>query len=105
MAEGQGHTYQQRSRVPYESWGHQTILSNLKEDEAFFSIDEYGPFATKRNGGTMRVGPGENNSVPQHQKSNGWLILTAALELSRNQIAHFYSLKKNTEEMIKMADL
>ncbi len=42
--------------------------------------------------------------VPQYQKSKGWLILTAALELSRNQITHFYS-KKNTEEMIKMADL
>ena len=43
--------------------------------------------------------------IPQYQKSKGWLILTAALELSRNQVTHFYSLKKNTEEMIKMADL
>src|SRR5215472_7571981 len=81
------------------------ILSNLKEDEAFFSIDEYGPFAIKRKGGTKRVGPGENYVVPQYQKSKGWLILTAALELSRNQITHFYSSKKNTEEMIKMADV
>ena len=81
------------------------ILSGLKEDEAFFSIDEYGPFAIKRKGGSKRVGPGENYVVPQYQKSKGWLILTAALELSRNQITHFYSLKKNTEEMIKMADL
>jgi transposase len=81
------------------------ILSDLKEDEAFFSIDEYGPFAIKRKGGTKRVGPGEDYVVPQYQKSKGWLILTAALELSRNQMTHFYSLKKNTEEMIKMADL
>ena len=81
------------------------ILSDLKEDEAFFSIDEYGPFAIKRKGGTKRVGPGEDYVVPQLQKSKGWLILTAALELSRNEITHFYSLKKNTEEMIKMADL
>jgi transposase len=81
------------------------ILSDLKEDEAFFSIDEYGPFAIKRKGGLKRVGPGEDYVVPQYQKSKGWLILTAALELSRNQITHFYSLKKNTEEMIKMADL
>ena len=81
------------------------ILSDLKVDEAFFSIDEYGPFAIKRKGGTKRVGPGENYVIPQYQKSKGWLILTAALELSRNQISHFYSLKKNTEEMIKMADL
>ncbi len=81
------------------------ILSDLKEDEAFFSLDEYGPFAIKRRGGTKRVGPGEDYVVPQYQKSKGWLILTAALELSRNQITHFYSLNKNTEEMIKMADL
>jgi transposase len=81
------------------------ILSGLKADEAFFSIDEYGPFAIKRKGGSKRVGPGENYVVPQYQRSKGWLILTAALELSRNQITHFYSLKKNTEEMIKMADL
>jgi transposase len=81
------------------------ILSDLKSDEAFFSIDEYGPFAIKRRGGTKRVGPGEDYVVPQYQKSKGWLILTAELELSRNQVTHFYSLKKNTEEMIKMADL
>jgi transposase len=80
------------------------ILSDLKEDEAFFSIDEYGPFAIKRKGGTKRVRPGENYLIPQYQKSKGWLILTAALELSRNRITHFYSLKKNTEQMIKMAD-
>src|ERR1039458_3729115 len=80
------------------------ILSDLREDEAFFSIDKYGPFAIKRKGGTKRVGPGETYVIPQYQKSKGCLILTAALELSRNQISHFYSLKKNTEEMIKMAD-
>ena len=57
------------------------ILSDLKENEAFFSIDEYGPFAIKRKGGTKRVGPGKSYVVPQYQKSKGWLILTAALEL------------------------
>ncbi len=81
------------------------ILSEMKEDQAFFSVDEYGPFAIKRKGGTKRVGPGEDYVVPQWQKSKGWMILTAALELSRNQVTHFYSLKKNTDEMIKMADL
>ena len=81
------------------------ILSNLKEDEAFFSIDEYGPFAVKRKGGRKRVGPGEKYVVPQWQKSKGWTIITAALELSANQVTHFYSQKKNTEEMIKMTDL
>lgn len=81
------------------------ILSALNEDEAFFSIDEFGPFAIKQKGGLKRVGPGETYVVPQWQRSKGWMIITAALELSRNRVTHFYSLKKNTEEMIKMAHL
>jgi hypothetical protein len=38
--------------------------------------------------------------VEKIDKSRGWFILTAALELSTNQVTHFYSLKKDTEEMI-----
>jgi hypothetical protein len=81
------------------------ILATLKSNEAFFSIDEYGPFAVKKKGGRKRVGPFEDYVVPQWQRSKGWLILTAALELSSNQVTHFYSRKKNTNEMIRMADL
>jgi hypothetical protein len=33
------------------------------------------------------------------------MIITAALELSRNQVTHFYSAKKNTGEMIRMMEL
>jgi len=80
-------------------------LSELKPDEAFFSIDRYGPFAIKQKGGVKQVAPGEQYVVPQWQKSKGWTILTAALELSRNKVTHFYSRKKNTGEMIKMAGL
>ncbi len=65
------------------------ILSELRPDEAFFSIDEYGPFAVKQKGGIKRVGPGQEYVVPQWQKSKGWMILTAALELSRNQVSAF----------------
>jgi hypothetical protein len=43
--------------------------------------------------------------VPQFQKSKGWTIITAALELSGNQVAHVYSWKKNTDEMIKLTDV
>jgi transposase len=80
-------------------------LAELGKDEAFFSIDEYGPFAIKKKGGLMRVAPGEQYVIPQLQKSKGFLILTAALELSTNQLTSFYSRKKNTEEMIKLADM
>ena len=33
------------------------------------------------------------------------MIITAALELSGNQVTHFYSAKKNTREMIRMMDV
>lgn len=81
-----------------------TVLSQLADDERFFSIDEYGPFAIKAKPGRVLAEPGESPSVPQWQKSKGRLIATAALELSRNQVTHFYSLAKNTAEMIRMAE-
>jgi transposase len=80
-----------------------SILSRLQPDEAFFSIDEFGPFAVKMQGGRALTPPGELRIVPQRQKSRGCLIITAALELSQNQITHFYSEKKDTTEMIRMA--
>lgn len=83
----------------------QTILADLKENERFFSIDEYGPFAIKTKPGRVLAEPGFQPTVPQWQKSKGWLIATAALELSGNQVTHFYSKSKNTAEMIRMADV
>jgi transposase/ribosomal protein S14 len=83
----------------------QNILSNLTKNDAFFSIDEFGPFAVKMKGGRSLVGPGVEPVVPQWQKSKGCLIMTAALELSTNQVTHFYSKKKNTAEMIKLMDI
>ena len=78
------------------------LLSNLKPYEKFFSIDEYGPFAIKMQGGKSLVAPGKEKTFPQWQKSKGSLIITGALELSTNQMTHFYSSKKNTDEMIKL---
>jgi transposase len=83
----------------------QNILSNLTKNDVFFSIDEFGPFAVKMKGGRCLVGPGVEPVVPQWQKSKGCLIMTAALELSTNQVTHFYSKKKNTAEMIKLMDI
>jgi transposase len=82
-----------------------SILSELQPDEAFFSIDEYGPFAIKSKAGRLLVPPGVQPTIPQWQKSRGCLIITAALELSRNQVTHFFSSRKNTGEMIRMLDL
>lgn len=83
----------------------QAVLSSLRGDERFFSIDEFGPFAIKMKAGRRLVAPGEYPSVPQFQKSKGCLIVTAALELSTNQVTHFYSKEKNTDEMIRLLEL
>jgi len=81
------------------------ILSTLRPRERFFSIDEFGPFAVKKHGGRRLVAPGEYPTVPQFQKSKGRLIVTAALELSTNQVTHFYSSGKNTGEMIRLLEV
>jgi transposase len=81
------------------------ILSRLKKSERFFSIDEFGPLAIKQQGGRRLVAPGEYPIIPQFQKSKGCLIVTAALELSTNQVTHFYSSGKNTNEMIKLLEI
>src|ERR1700757_160840 len=82
-----------------------SLLQGLTQDEGFFSIDEFGPVAVLKRGGRKLVAPGENATVPQWQKSKGSVIITAALELSTNQVTHFCSDRKNTAEIIKLLDL
>jgi hypothetical protein len=82
-----------------------SILSNLGPKERFFSIDEFGPFAIKMTGGLVLCDPERVPVIPQYQNSKGTLIITAALELSTNQVTHFYSAKKDTEEMLKLLDV
>jgi transposase len=82
-----------------------SVLSNLGPKERFFSIDEFGPFAIKMRGGLILCDPDKVPVIPQFQKSKGSLIVTSALELSTNQVTHFYSPKKDTEEMIKLLDV
>ncbi|WP_170113618.1 IS630 family transposase [Mucilaginibacter yixingensis] len=84
----------------------QRILQHLKPNEKFFSIDEYGPVGVKIKGGrTLRHEKESPVAVPEKQRAKGVIICTAALELSTNQVHHFYSEKKNTFEMIKLIDL
>ena len=79
-------------------------LSDLRPDEAFFSVDEFGPFSIKMHGGKALMPPGSVRHIPQWQNIKGSLILTAALELSRNQTTYFFSSCKNTEETCKLID-
>jgi transposase len=79
-----------------------STLSCLSPNEKFFSIDEFGPFSVRIRGGRALVPGDQIRTIPQRQRSKGSLICTAALELSSNQILHFYSKRKNSKEMIKL---
>lgn len=81
------------------------VLGKLRTDEAFFSIDELGPVAVKMRAGRSLQLPGQVCTVPQWQKSKGAFIVTAALDLARNQLVFFPSEKKNTVETIRLIDL
>ena len=61
-----------------------TFLSNLKPNESFFSIDEFGPLSVCIRGGWNYVKSGERRTIPQRQKSKGKIIITTALELTTN---------------------
>jgi transposase len=82
-----------------------SILSTISPAARFFSIDEFGPFRITKKPGRKLVKPGEQHTVPQRQRSRGQLIVTAALELCTNQVTHFYSDRKNTDEMIRLVDV
>jgi transposase len=81
------------------------ILSGLTDSQRFFSIDEFGPFAVKTQGGRALTPPDQQRIVPQRQKSKGRLTLIGALELSTNQITYFYADRKSTAEMIELMHL
>ena len=81
------------------------ILANLRPDEKFFSIDEYGPATVKIKTGWSFTDEADARRVPEKQKIKGWYIVIAALELSTNQVTHFYSRKKDTAETIRLIEM
>jgi hypothetical protein len=80
------------------------VLGDLAADEAFFSIDELGPVAVKMRAGRSMQLPGQIRTVPQWQRSRGSFILTAALDLAKNQVIYFFSDRKNTDETIRLVE-
>ena len=81
-----------------------SVLANLGTDDAFFSIDELGPVAVKMRAGRSLQPAGEVRTVPQWQKSRGAFILTAALDLAKNQVTYFFSDRKNSEEVMRLIE-
>jgi hypothetical protein len=64
-----------------------------------------GKGTIQKKGGRSLVGPETTPTFPQRQKAKGSLIVTAALELSKNQVTHFYSERKNSGEMTRLLNV
>jgi hypothetical protein len=90
---------------PRKSTESRQSSAQLTSDEAFFSIEAYGPFAVKEQGGRSLQAPGQRHLVQQWQRSRGSVTMAAAFELSSNQVGTFYCDRKSTSEMIRMMKL
>jgi transposase len=61
-------------------------LQSLKAGEAFFFIDEAGPWRVKKYGGKALTQPGVTRVIPDVQESKGSVYMVAALEALTNQV-------------------
>lgn len=79
------------------------ILKNLRQDEAFFSIDEFGPFSVKKRVGRSLT-LGETKVVPEKQKIKGKVTLMAGLELATNQITYVFGRKPCSDLTVSLIE-
>lgn len=75
-------------------------LRDLKEDEAFFFIDEAGPWRVKKYGGRSYTAKGKTKKYPQFQKSKGRITFIGALDAVRNQVIWAFTETKDTASVV-----
>ncbi|BBO75191.1 hypothetical protein DSCW_26080 [Desulfosarcina widdelii] len=75
-------------------------LRSLKEDEAFFFIDEAGPWRVKKYGGKSYTAKGKTKKYPQFQKSKGRVTFIGALDAVENQVIWAFTDTKDTAAVV-----
>jgi len=78
------------------------VKMNLTVDDAFYFVDEAGPWAVKKYGGKSLTASGEQKIYPQYQKSKGSITFIAAYELVKKTILWEFIDKKDSESVVKM---
>jgi len=79
-------------------------LRGLKENEAFFFIDECGPYRVKKYGGVALTAEGSTRTIPERQRSKGKVQFIAALEAVTNQVTWRFIDSKGTDSIIALID-
>lgn len=82
-----------------------TVLRNTKANEAFFFIDELGPYKVKKYGGKALVSKEITRTVPSKQKSKGQVTAIAALEAFTNQLTWEFIKGKDAESIILLLEM
>jgi transposase len=79
-------------------------LQNLKVGEAFFFIDEAGPYRVKKYGGKALTPKEEQREIPEVQSPKGSVQLIAALEALSNQITWRFISSRSTSNIVTMLE-
>jgi len=79
-----------------------SVLERLDTDEAFFFVDEVGPYRVKKYGGKFLMAPGETTTIPERQKSKGRVQFVAALDAVLNQVFWIFTGDKSSSSLITL---
>lgn len=77
-------------------------LQNMGPKDAFFFIDEAGPYQVKKYGGKSWTEKGTTKFVPQFQTSKGSVTLIGALNAVKNQVVMFFTKHKDTKAVVAL---
>lgn len=77
-------------------------LQSLTPADAFFFIDEAGPWRVKKYGGRVLTAPKKKRTLPEFQPDRGAVYLIAALEAQTNQVVFQFIKGKTATALVKM---
>lgn len=81
------------------------VLHNLEEGDAFFFIDEAGPWRVKKYGGKALTAPGTIRVIPENQESKGCVYLICALEALTNQVTWSFIKGKTVHALLGLLEM
>ncbi len=80
-------------------------LHNTKENEAFFFVDELGPYRVKKYGGKALVEKDTTRTIPARQKDKGRVQAIAALEAYTNQLTWKFIKNKDADAVVVLLEM
>lgn len=80
-------------------------LHNTKGNEAFFFVDELGPYRVKKYGGKALVEKDATRTIPAKQQDKGRVQAIAALEANTNQLTWKFIENKDIDAVVALLEM